>query len=105
MTVIHESFSEFYPNPETFIPERFDPENGGVKSFLDRCVLIPFGGGPRICMGSRFVHMQVKAAIYEVVGNFEVSLEEPIPRKLAISPHKLLSVPDTNIMLKFKKVQ
>jgi cytochrome P450 len=50
---------DFYPEPETFIPERFDPENGGVKAFKARCVLIPFGDGPRICSGMRFAYMQV----------------------------------------------
>jgi cytochrome P450 family 6 len=39
--------SEIFPNPDEFIPERFDPENGGVKAFADRGALIPFGDGPR----------------------------------------------------------
>lgn len=38
---------EFYFNADEFIPERFNPENGGVKSFFDRGLLIPFGDGPR----------------------------------------------------------
>lgn len=34
-----------YPQPNSFFPERF--EDGGLKSYRDRCVLIPFGDGPR----------------------------------------------------------
>lgn len=41
---------DFYTNPEQFIPERFDRENGGVKSFEDRGILAPFSDGPRICL-------------------------------------------------------
>lgn len=44
---------EFYPNPEEFKPERFDPENGGLKVFKDKGVFLPFGDGPRMCLGIR----------------------------------------------------
>jgi cytochrome P450 len=44
-------FEEYFHDPEDFIPERFNPEHGGVKAFKDRGVLIPFGDGPRICLG------------------------------------------------------
>lgn len=37
--------SEYYLEPETFYPERF--EDGGLKSYRDRCVFFPFGEGPR----------------------------------------------------------
>lgn len=39
----------FYPQPEQFRPERFD--NGGVSEFTKRGCLLPFGDGPRICLG------------------------------------------------------
>lgn len=42
---------EYYKNPEMFDPERFAPENGGVKSYRDKGVFLPFGDGPRICLG------------------------------------------------------
>lgn len=39
--------SEYYHQPDDFIPERFDEANGGVKAFYNKGVLIPFGDGPR----------------------------------------------------------
>ena len=43
---------EYYENPEKFYPERFDA--GGVKTFMEKGVFLPFGNGPRICLGEFF---------------------------------------------------
>ncbi|XP_028895402.2 probable cytochrome P450 28d1 [Zeugodacus cucurbitae] len=61
-----------YEEPELFKPERFLPENGGLKSYRDRGVLLAFGDGPRVCLGMRFALTQSKAAIAEVVRNFVI---------------------------------
>ncbi len=37
--------------PDAFIPERFLPENRGA---IDRFAYLPFGAGPRVCIGSSF---------------------------------------------------
>ncbi|CAG9806373.1 unnamed protein product [Chironomus riparius] len=83
---------ENYTNPNEFIPERFDPENGGIKAFQDRGVLAPFGDGQRICLGKRFAQIQVKAAIVDIIRNFELSINEKTQRPLTIEPNHLLNV-------------
>jgi cytochrome P450 len=48
---------EVFPNPEAFIPERFERER---KAQLPRGAYVPFGGGQRVCIGKRFGQTEVK---------------------------------------------
>jgi cytochrome P450 len=48
---------EVFPEPEAFIPERFERER---KAALPRGAYVPFGGGRRICIGKRFGQTEVK---------------------------------------------
>jgi cytochrome P450 len=48
---------EVFPDPELFIPERFERER---KAALPRGAYLPFGGGSRICIGKRFGQTEVK---------------------------------------------
>ena len=46
---------DFFPEPEKFDPERFTPER---EKQLPRYVYLPFGAGPRICLGLYFALME-----------------------------------------------
>lgn len=44
-----------WDQPDAFIPERFAPER---KAAIHRHQYIPFGAGPRVCVGARFAIME-----------------------------------------------
>jgi len=46
---------DFYPEPERFLPERWTP---AFEHSLPRHAYMPFGAGPRICIGNQFAMME-----------------------------------------------
>ncbi|KAG5673627.1 hypothetical protein PVAND_003656 [Polypedilum vanderplanki] len=94
----------FYHDPMNFIPERFDH---GIKEYSDKGILIPFSQGPRMCLGMRFALLQLKCAIFEIVRNFEISVDtDKTPEHLEIDPSEFLMNGKKDTMwLKFKSVK
>lgn len=62
---------KYYPRPETFDPLRFTEEKRKVRH---KALYLPFGGGPKVCMGLHFGHTQVKAAAMTIVREFMIKL-------------------------------
>ncbi|XP_011308571.1 cytochrome P450 9e2-like [Fopius arisanus] len=55
---------EFFPNPNEFYPERFleDP-----KGTLHSPAYMPFGAGPRMCIGNRFALLEIKVLLFHLL--------------------------------------
>lgn len=78
-----------------------------MKAFRDRGILIPFGEGPRICLGQRFALLQLKAAVYELVKSFKITVDKKMDptKKLEIDPDELLmNVKKGGIWLNFEEL-
>jgi cytochrome P450 len=51
---------KLWDNPEAFMPERFHPQN---RDAIDRFQYLPFGAGPRICIGATFAMQEAMIAL------------------------------------------
>ncbi len=60
---------ELFPDPENFEPERFSPENKAERA---KGLLLTFGEGPRACMGTRIVEMEIKVLLFYMLRKFEI---------------------------------
>ncbi|KAB0340003.1 hypothetical protein FD754_023476, partial [Muntiacus muntjak] len=66
ISVLHRD-PQLWPEPEEFRPERFSKKN---KDSINPYIYLPFGAGPRNCIGMRFAIMNMKLAVVRVLQNF-----------------------------------
>jgi cytochrome P450 len=68
--VIHRD-ERWFPDPLRFDPERFAP--GRAEQF-PQFAYFPFGGGPRVCIGSQFAMMEIRLVVATLLQRFDLSL-------------------------------
>ncbi|XP_014277803.1 probable cytochrome P450 6a14 [Halyomorpha halys] len=90
--------SKYYPDPEKFEPERFSEEN---KHRLVNCTFLPFGDGPRICIGLRFAKMEMKIAIAKLIMRYELKINSRTLTPLQYSAKTNFLVPIGGIWVDF----
>ncbi|KAG4071424.1 hypothetical protein HA402_011578 [Bradysia odoriphaga] len=88
---------DYFPNPEKFDPTRFNDEN---KSSIVVGSYIPFGLGPRACIGSRFALMASKLLIFNLLANYKIETAKNTPKTLTFKSDLSSSVKE-KIYLKF----
>ncbi|MFB7589976.1 cytochrome P450 [Streptomyces sp. NPDC056169] len=63
---------EVWPDPEAFVPERFP-----VRTPLRPGAYLPFGIGPRACLGTRFAMREMETLLGALLSRFTVETTEP----------------------------
>jgi len=84
---------KYWNSPESFIPERFSEENRKkISPFY-----MPFGAGPRLCIGNNFAMYEMILAVKAVIETFKISSNnEPIK----VNP--LITLKPVGVHLKFE---
>ncbi|KAK4878094.1 hypothetical protein RN001_010600 [Aquatica leii] len=92
---------EYFPNPEKFDPERFSSEN---KKNIIPFSYMPFGEGPRLCIGMRFGLMQTLIGLSLLLKNFKFSLNDKTKVPLQMSSLSIVLSVVGDIWLNVEKV-
>ncbi|XP_011689080.1 PREDICTED: probable cytochrome P450 6a14 [Wasmannia auropunctata] len=90
-----------YPKPDVFDPERFNDE--AVQS-RHPMTYLPFGDGPRNCIGARFAVYQTKLGLTKILRNYKIETCEKTPIPYINDPKAFILSPIGGIHLKIIKI-
>lgn len=75
----------WWDDPLTFNPDRWTPE---MESALPKYAYMPFGGGPRICIGNSFAKMEAELLLASIVQRYRLTLKPGHP----VEPEPLVTL-------------
>ncbi|XP_031639015.1 probable cytochrome P450 6d4 [Contarinia nasturtii] len=85
---------EYFPDPQNFMPDRFSAD----KPMFNPDAFIPFGEGPRACIGVRMGKVVAKTALISILKNYHFECVDD--RELVIANNGITMVMDGKINLK-----
>ncbi|XP_030082015.1 cytochrome P450 6a22-like [Drosophila hydei] len=91
-----------YPEPHKFIPERFLADQMAQRPTAS---WLPFGDGPRNCIGMRFGKMQTSIALFYLLRRFQFSVCPRTQSKIEFLSSNLLLCPVKGIYLKVEELK
>ena len=91
---------EFYEEPEKFDMDRFLPQNRGK---IIPCTYLPFGTGPRNCIGMRFALMEAKMALANMMIKYKFVSTSKTTRELKFKPMSIILTNQEPIMVKVER--
>jgi len=73
--VIHRH-RKFWEHPTAFVPNRFA---GRPSPWTSESAFLPFGTGPRICIGATFAMVEGQVMLATLLSRFKIALDDPRP--------------------------
>ncbi|KAH8339972.1 hypothetical protein KR067_004182, partial [Drosophila pandora] len=92
---------QYWPEPEKFDPDRFEPAN---RSNLNMDAYMPFGVGPRNCIGMRLGLLQSKLGLVHLLRHHRVHTTDQTPKKIEWAATSPLIASKHEIYLRLEKV-
>ncbi|XP_050040168.1 cytochrome P450 3A14-like [Dermacentor andersoni] len=92
---------QYWPNAEEFDPERFAPEN---EALLRKTAHVPFGIGPRNCVGRRLALLNLKYTAARMVQKYRLELGKSQMGSMEIGAYGMVSTPARGPWIKFYRV-
>lgn len=88
---------KYFPQPNKFDPDRF--LNGEVKD----SVYLPFGLGPRICIGNRFALLQMKIMLFYLMWRCDLELDSKTKDPITLDKWSFVTMMDGICWLKLRE--
>ncbi|XP_046466984.1 probable cytochrome P450 6a14 [Neodiprion pinetum] len=88
---------ELYPEPENFDPERFDATNIARRH---QYAYLPFGDGPRNCIGMRFGLLQTKVGLVSLLSKYRFTPGPGLQIPLVMDNASFVQVPVNGVKLR-----
>ncbi|XP_055714124.1 cytochrome P450 6a8-like [Phlebotomus papatasi] len=92
---------DIYENPDKFDPERFSVENSKNRH---SAAFLPFGDGPRNCVGLRFGMMQVRVGLATVLRSFNIGTCSRTPDPIVLQKDSFTMSPEGGMWLTLRRV-
>ncbi|XP_044262899.1 cytochrome P450 6g1-like [Tribolium madens] len=93
---------DYYEDPDSFQPERF---LGSNKENIVKCTFMPFGEGPRSCLGQRFGLLQIKVGVAHIVHNYELAVNKKTKVPIRYDPVNPITAAVGGLWLNFRKIK
>lgn len=90
-----------YPEPEVYDPERFAADRVNERNSV---TFLPFGDGPRNCIGLRFGMMQARIGLIMLLKNFQFTLSSKTPSPLKLKKESFILSPEGGLWLDVRRV-
>ena len=87
-----------WERPAEFHPDRFDPVTGAKR---DKYQYLPFGAGPRVCVGANFAMMQAQIILATLIQRFRFRPSTP-------GPHPVMTMtvrPEPGVFLELQPIE
>ncbi|XP_061706493.1 cytochrome P450 6B5-like [Cydia pomonella] len=89
---------KYYPKPEIFNPENFARENVTGRH---PCSFLPFGLGPRNCIGIRFAQTQIRVCAIRLLSKFRIEVSKNTVRSFCFDPYRINIAPNKKLYVNF----
>nr|XP_003702219.1 PREDICTED: cytochrome P450 9e2 [Megachile rotundata] len=92
---------KYWPDPELFDPERFNEER---KQDIVKMTHLPFGEGPRMCVGMKMAMLQMKSCVATLLSKYKLELSKKTQQPLKYVPHSFMLTPVGGIWVHISKI-